>query len=82
LRIGVAVVGRRRSASMSPTIEAERLRPTTATPIRNFFLAGDWTATGLPATIESAVASGHEAAALAARVAAESERRDQARAAS
>ena len=30
-------------ATMSPTVEAERLRPSTATPIRNFFLAGDWT---------------------------------------
>jgi len=29
------------------------------------FLAGDWTATGLPATIEGAVVSGHMAAALA-----------------
>ena len=28
------------------------------------FLAGDWTATGLPATIESAVLSGHTAARL------------------
>ena len=67
---------------MSPTVEAERLRPTTATPISNLFLAGDWTATGLPATIESAVASGHEAAALAACVAAEGARRVESRVAS
>jgi hydroxysqualene dehydroxylase len=40
-------------------------RPGTVTPIRGFFLAGDWTDTGLPATIESAVRSGHRAAALA-----------------
>ncbi|HEY3779068.1 MAG TPA: hydroxysqualene dehydroxylase HpnE [Rhizomicrobium sp.] len=32
----------------------------------NLFLAGDWTATGLPATIEGAIRSGHKAAALAA----------------
>jgi len=45
------------------------LRPTVPTPIANFFLAGDWIQTGLPATIESAVASGHAAAAaIAARV--------------
>jgi hypothetical protein len=32
--------------------------------LAGFYLAGDWTDTGLPATIESAVASGHAAAAL------------------
>jgi zeta-carotene desaturase len=37
-------------------------RPGTVTPIRNLFLAGDWTDTGLPATIEGAVVSGHLAA--------------------
>ncbi len=37
-------------------------RPSTRTPIRGFFLAGDWVDTGLPATIESAVRSGHLAA--------------------
>ncbi len=39
------------------------LRPLGAeTPIRNLFLAGDWTDTGLPATVESAVRSGVTAA--------------------
>jgi hydroxysqualene dehydroxylase len=38
-------------------------RPATATPVSGLFLAGDWIATGLPATIESAVVSGHRAAA-------------------
>jgi squalene-associated FAD-dependent desaturase len=37
-------------------------RPATATPIRGLYLAGDWIDTGLPATIESAVISGHRAA--------------------
>ena len=37
-------------------------RPATTTPLRNFYLAGDWTDTGLPGTIESAVLSGHRAA--------------------
>ncbi len=69
-------------ATMSPTVEAERLRPPATTPFPNFFLAGDWTATGLPATIESAVESGHRAAALAARVAAQGARRQEARVAS
>ena len=33
-----------------------------STAIAGFALAGDWTDTGLPATIESAVVSGHAAA--------------------
>lgn len=37
-------------------------RPDTETPVRGLYLAGDWIATGLPATIESAVRSGHRAA--------------------
>ena len=32
------------------------------TPLANFFLAGDWTDTGWPATMESAVRSGETAA--------------------
>jgi len=41
-------------------------RPDTLTGVRGLFLAGDWIATGLPATIESAVRSGHRAAEAAA----------------
>jgi uncharacterized protein with NAD-binding domain and iron-sulfur cluster len=37
-------------------------RPSTRTPVRGLFLAGDWIDTGLPATIEGAVRSGHWAA--------------------
>ena len=37
-------------------------RPGTETPLGGLFLAGDWTDTGLPATIEGAVLSGHRAA--------------------
>lgn len=37
-------------------------RPGTVTPLPGFFLAGDWTDTGLPGTIEGAVRSGHAAA--------------------
>ena len=40
-------------------------RPKTVTPLSGFFLAGDWTDTGLPATIEGAVRSGVAAAGLA-----------------
>ena len=41
-------------------------RPHTRTPVRGLYLAGDWIATLLPATIESAVRSGHRAADLIA----------------
>lgn len=37
-------------------------RPACRTGVANFYLAGDWTDTGLPATIEGAVRSGHTAA--------------------
>ncbi len=55
-------VVRERDATVSLTPETEKLRPVPKTPMRNLFLAGDWTATGLPATIESAVLSGELAA--------------------
>ncbi len=48
-------------------------RPSTLTAVRGLYLAGDWVDTGLPATIESAVRSGHRAA--AATIAAESDAR-------
>jgi len=38
------------------------LRPTQRTPIDGLFLAGDWTGTGWPATMEGAVRSGYRAA--------------------
>ncbi len=40
----------------------ERLRPGPATKLPNVFLAGDWTATGWPATMEGAVRSGYRVA--------------------
>ena len=43
------------------------LRPPAETGLRNLFLAGDWTATGLPATIEGAIRSGVTAASHALR---------------
>jgi uncharacterized protein with NAD-binding domain and iron-sulfur cluster len=42
-------------------------RPDNATPLTNFFLAGDYTASDYPATIESAVRSGIAAATLILR---------------
>ena len=41
---------------MQPGVE--RLRPPQATPVANLFLAGDWTSTGWPSTMEGAVRSG------------------------
>jgi hypothetical protein len=42
----------------------DRKRPGAATRYSNMALAGDWTATGLPGTIEGAIRSGNRAAAL------------------
>ncbi|MBV8743629.1 MAG: FAD-dependent oxidoreductase, partial [Xanthobacteraceae bacterium] len=42
-------------------------RPGAATQWNNLTLAGDWTATGLPATIEGAIRSGNRAAELLMR---------------
>jgi squalene-associated FAD-dependent desaturase len=52
-----------RDATLAHTVDSDRLRPGPNTPLDNLFLAGDWTDTGLPATIESAVLSGYRAAA-------------------
>jgi squalene-associated FAD-dependent desaturase len=47
----------------------DRWRPAQASPLPNLFVAGDWTATGWPATMEGAVRSGYlAAAALLARL--------------
>jgi len=53
-----------RRATFAATPEQNALRPKTATRWPNLLLAGDWTDTGLPATIEGAVRSGHKAARL------------------
>jgi squalene-associated FAD-dependent desaturase len=55
---------RERRATFAATPEQNALRPAPETKWENLFLAGDWTATGLPATIESAVRSGYRAADL------------------
>jgi len=56
-----AVVVRERRATFS-LAPGEPARPSTRTEVRGLLLAGDWTGTGLPATIEGAVLSGHRAA--------------------
>lgn len=49
-------------ATIAQTPAQNRLRPPTRTNLENVFLAGDWTATGLPATIEGSARSGISAA--------------------
>jgi squalene-associated FAD-dependent desaturase len=66
-RVLRTVVVKEKQATISATPAAEQLRPGADTPLRNLFLAGDWTNTGLPPTIESAVASGQRAAARVAQ---------------
>jgi uncharacterized protein with NAD-binding domain and iron-sulfur cluster len=58
-----SVIVKEREATLSHSVESDNLRPGPGTSIPNLILAGDWTDTGLPATIESAVISGDVAAA-------------------
>lgn len=55
----VVVREHRATFSLAP---GEPPRPPNRTPLDGFYLAGDWTDTGLPATIEGAVLSGRRAA--------------------
>jgi squalene-associated FAD-dependent desaturase len=59
IRRSVVVREPRATFSLAP---GQPPRPGTRTPIPGFYLAGDWTDTELPATIEGAVVSGHRAA--------------------
>jgi len=58
----IVVRERRATFSLAP---GQPARPDTQTAVRGLLLAGDWVETGLPATIEGAVVSGHRAARLA-----------------
>jgi squalene-associated FAD-dependent desaturase len=60
LRRATVVREPRATFSLAP---GQPARPGTVTPVKRLYLAGDWIDTGLPATIESAVRSGHGAAA-------------------
>jgi len=59
-------VYKERRATIRSTPDAQPLRPGPKTRVDNLLLAGDWTDTGLPPTIEGAVWSGHRAAELLA----------------
>ena len=57
-----SLVQREPQATFASTPELEGLRPGPVSEVPGLFLAGDWTDTGLPATIEGAVRSGQRAA--------------------
>jgi squalene-associated FAD-dependent desaturase len=59
-------VVKEKRATFAATPAQDGLRPRSRTPIANLALAGDWTATGLPATIEGAIRSGRAAAGVIA----------------
>lgn len=59
---------RERRATFEATPEQNAMRPGTATDWKNLFLAGDWTDTGLPATIEGSIRSGDKAADMALKM--------------
>ncbi|MDE0330478.1 MAG: hydroxysqualene dehydroxylase HpnE [Nitrospinae bacterium] len=61
-RIRNILVVRERAATWANGVAEQRYRMDTETPIEGFLLAGDWTRTGLPATLEGAVRSGDKAA--------------------
>jgi squalene-associated FAD-dependent desaturase len=50
------------SATFSPAPGSDRWRPAPKSPLSGLFLAGDWTLTGWPSTMEGAVRSGYLAA--------------------
>lgn len=58
-------VVKEKRATFAATPEQDAKRPPAQTRWRNLLLAGDWTQTGLPATIEGALRSGETAAGLA-----------------
>jgi len=61
------LVTREHAATFRATPGSASLRPSADSGIPGLLLAGTWTATGWPATLESAVLSGHRAAAGALR---------------
>ena len=57
-----ARVVKQREATFRCLPGTSRIRPDTETPVSNLFLAGEWTNTGWPSTMEGAVRSGRNAA--------------------
>jgi hydroxysqualene dehydroxylase len=59
-----SIVIKEKRATFLPEPGLEAIRPLPRTSVSNLFLAGDWTNTGFPATIEGAIMSGRKAAEL------------------
>ena len=57
-----AIVVKEGRATFAPRPGCDALRPGASSPLSNLFIAGDWVQTGWPATMESAVRSGYQAA--------------------
>ena len=62
MRPGRALIFRAKRATFSTAGACDAIRPPSKTPLANLFLAGDWTDTRWPSTIEGAVRSGYAAA--------------------
>lgn len=56
------IIMEKRATFLQNPHNCEFMRPSLKTPIPNFYLAGDWTNTNLPATIEGAISSGKKIA--------------------
>jgi len=65
--VGVYRIVKEKRATFAQTPEQVLMRPATRTSWTNLLLAGDWTDTGLPATIEGSIRSGENAALLAGK---------------
>jgi zeta-carotene desaturase len=68
-RLLKAAVTKEVRATFSILPQLDRVRPTSQSPWPNIYLAGDWTATGWPATMEGAARSGYLAAEALTRAA-------------
>jgi zeta-carotene desaturase len=73
-RLVKAHVVKEQRATFSAAPETEGLRMATTTSVPNLFLAGDWTRSGWPATMEGAVRSGYFAAEAVAAAAGKAQR--------
>jgi hydroxysqualene dehydroxylase len=59
-----SLVVKEKRATFSPRVGTQAFRPGNTTSLKNLFLAGDWTDTKLPATIEGAAQSGYACSGL------------------
>jgi hydroxysqualene dehydroxylase len=62
LKIGYSRVIKEKRATFVPNADSMNSRPDNTTKYKNFFIAGDWTDTGYPSTLEGAVTSGRKCA--------------------